>query len=154
MRKKVLFVLMVGTLTLLLAGCNQATPQTSNLQTSNQKKTAPPNSVIIKNQVVNGDNKLMECIEKNKAQLTDGSFAKGTLIVGFKDIVSVDKAKLLLQSYKLISASSTIDSWEWKNIPGFLLVSVPTNNELKWKCILENDINIKSVELNNLMQLH
>ena len=110
--------------------------------------TSTPTSVIIKNQVIEGDDAVKKCIENNLKQLTSENFVRSQIIIGFKDNITIDEAKSLLQSYKLISASSNINNWLWPNIPRFLLVPVPENSELKWKCILENDQNINSVDLN------
>lgn len=123
-------------------------------------------SEVIEKQVVEGDKELIECIEENKAHLISQKsyFVKGELIIGFNDDISINKAKSVIQSYGLTLASDKEQweseedweyrkGWQYENIEKVLIVSIPDHKELKYKCILEKDENIKYVETDKVYSL-
>lgn len=83
---------------------------------------------------------LKECVESKKRQVgkRDLRFTD-RLIIGYRDGVSADEAKEILQSYGL-----QIDT-VFKVIP-FISVNVLEGKGLEWACRLEKDPKIKSVE--------
>ncbi len=99
------------------------------------------------------NNEIKECIKNYKSEFPDWSFKKWDIIITFKENVSLEDAKAILQWYKLLSDPNIIKKWTRKVVPQTLLIQIPIKEELKRKCILEKNENIEYVELNRTISI-
>jgi len=115
-----------------------------------KKVIIKPNSDLIVNQEVSGDQTVVDCINELKERNSDSDFMPGWLIVTFKPDVSLDIATGIVKGYNLTSPGT----WAYENIRNILYVFVPKNQEFKWLCTLKQNENIKGVGLNFKLELH